>query len=54
MTNPGEKETKQDDRVPKEDRRDEIAFSISSVLQTRRWEMQEGPFKGFNSPPGRF
>jgi hypothetical protein len=24
------------------------------VLQVRRWEVQEGPFQGFQSPPGRF
>lgn len=24
------------------------------ALQIKRWEVQEGPFQGFNSPPGRF
>lgn len=27
---------------------------ISKVLQVKRWEEQRGPFRGFNSPPGRF
>ena len=26
----------------------------ATVLQSRRWERQEGPFRGFGSPPGRF
>ena len=26
----------------------------SAVLQVRRWQVQEEPFKGFDSPPGRF
>lgn len=26
----------------------------SKALQIKRWEIQEGPFEGFNSPPGRF
>lgn len=27
---------------------------VSRVLQTSRWETREGPFRGFDSPPGRF
>lgn len=32
----------------------ETAVDTSKVLQVKRWEVQEGPFRGFNSPPGRF
>ncbi len=32
----------------------EAAFDISRVLKVKRWEVHEGPFEGFNSPPGRF
>lgn len=27
---------------------------VSTVLQSKRWEQQEGPFRGFGSPPGKF
>jgi hypothetical protein len=44
VTSPGQKRetTKSGDR--KED----------SEGQIKRWEAQDGPFRGFNSPPGRF
>jgi hypothetical protein len=32
----------------------ETTLDMSKVLQVKRWEVQEGPFRGFNSPPGRF
>ena len=32
----------------------ETTLDMSRVLQVKRWEVQEGPFRGFNSPPGRF
>ena len=35
-----------------EDTEDHTA--VATVLQSRRWERQEGPFRGFGSPPGRF
>jgi hypothetical protein len=28
--------------------------AVSTVLQSKRWEKQEGPFRGFGSPPGKF
>lgn len=31
-----------------------LTFDASRVLQVKRWEVREGPFRGFNSPPGRF
>ena len=27
---------------------------MSRLLNSRRWEAHEGPFRGFGSPPGRF
>ncbi len=32
----------------------EATHDESKALQVKRWEVQEGPFEGFNSPPGRF
>jgi hypothetical protein len=32
----------------------EIVPEMSRLLEDRRWEIQEGPFRGFGSPPGRF
>ena len=34
--------------------RNDIASQMSRLLESRRWEIQEGPFRGFDSPPGRF
>ena len=31
-----------------------LALAVSTVLETKRWEVKKGPFRGFNSPPGRF
>ena len=27
---------------------------VSTVLRVKRWDLREGPFRGFDSPPGRF
>ncbi len=32
----------------------EVEDEVSKVLHTRRWESQDGPFRGFGSPPGKF
>lgn len=32
----------------------EISREMSKLLEGRRWELHEGPFRGFGSPPGRF
>lgn len=40
-----------------QDRSDELgglAGQVVRVLAVRRWQPMEGPFRGFNSPPGRF
>lgn len=33
---------------------DEIARAVQKLLRNRRWEKKDTPFRGFNSPPGRF
>ena len=33
---------------------DDMIDEVSSVLRIRRWQMQDQPFRGFESPPGRF
>ena len=32
----------------------DIVSEMSKLLAGRRWEVQDGPFRGFGSPPGRF
>ena len=32
----------------------DIAYEVERLLKKRRWEKREEPFRGFNSPPGRF
>jgi hypothetical protein len=27
---------------------------VTTAVPSKRWEQQEGPFRGFGSPPGRF
>lgn len=27
---------------------------LVTVLRVRRWDVSDGPFRGFGSPPGRF
>ncbi len=29
-------------------------YEVVKVLRNKRWEVREGPFQGFGSPPGRF
>ncbi len=55
-TSPQQKETAET-RDQREDLAPEPAAvdrEISKVLQVKRWQEQRGPFRGFNSPPGRF
>lgn len=55
MTSPGQKDTQAS-------RQDELGRDMtaanrdegSKALQIKRWTVQEAPFQGFNSPPGRF
>jgi hypothetical protein len=32
----------------------DVSHEMSRLLESRRWDVQEGPFRGFGSPPGRF
>jgi len=31
-----------------------VAREMSRLLESRRWDLRGGPFRGFGSPPGRF
>lgn len=33
---------------------EDIAAEVEKILRLKRWEKKEHPFKGFDSPPGRF
>jgi hypothetical protein len=56
VTSPGQKRetTKSGDRKEDSEGQKTQTFDTSKVLQIKRWEAQDGPFRGFNSPPGRF
>jgi hypothetical protein len=32
----------------------DVSQEMSKLLEGRRWDVHEGPFRGFGSPPGRF
>ena len=57
VTGPGQKDTH-----TKWDRQEELGRESTAVkknegfdlLVEKRWTVQEGPFQGFGSPPGRF
>ena len=56
MTNQGQKDTANDSQ-----RFDEVAQKradrtgeFSTLLQIRQLEVRDAPFRGFDSPPGRF
>jgi hypothetical protein len=34
--------------------RKDVSPEMSKLLNARRWETREEPFRGFGSPPGRF
>ncbi len=56
MTSQGQRDTAKDrDRFEDlmHETRD-ISREMSRLLENRRWETHEGPFRGFGSPPGRF
>lgn len=56
MTSPGQKDTTKEwgnqDHVVAVTA--DSGSEVTKVLQTKRWQTQDGPFRGFNSPPGRF
>lgn len=56
MTSQGQRDNPKDrdrheDSAPE---RADISREMSRLLESPRWEVQEGPFRGFGSPPGRF
>jgi hypothetical protein len=32
----------------------DVAYEVERLLRGRKWEQRDGPFSGFQSPPGRF
>jgi hypothetical protein len=54
VTGPGQKETTKQAKTFGQSSTRVTASPASKVLQIKRWEIQEGPFRGFRSPPGRF
>ena len=55
MTSPGQKETARTwDRDEDSEKKTAETVYSSKFLQEKRWEVQDGPFRGFGSPPGRF
>ena len=55
VTSQGQRDSRDRDRVEDivHDSTD-LSPEMSKLLEGRRWEVQEGPFRGFGSPPGRF
>lgn len=57
MTSPGQKDTTKEwgnqDHMVSTAAADG-AGEVTKVLQVKRWQLQDEPFRGFNSPPGRF
>lgn len=56
MTGPGQKETTKqwDQQQEQPSETTAMAGELSRLLQVKRWEVQQEPFRGFGSPPGRF
>jgi hypothetical protein len=57
VTGPGRKDTHQEWERQEELGRDSTAAKHEEsfkLLVEKRWAVQEKPFQGFNSPPGRF
>lgn len=58
MTGPGQKDTHSSkwDRQEQQKSDQSAGFSknVTKVLQIKRWDSRRGPFRGFDSPPGRF
>jgi hypothetical protein len=52
-TSHGEKDYGKERDCPAESG-DDTSREMSKLLADRRWEPKEGPFQGFQSPPGRF
>lgn len=38
----------------KTERERDLRRQLARVLETKRWQQRDGPFRGFSSPPGKF
>jgi hypothetical protein len=55
VTSPGQRETvRERDRDEDSEKKNAETFDSSKSLQGKRPEATDGPFRGFDSPPGRF
>ena len=55
MTSQGQRDSKDRDQFEDMARETaDVSREMSRLLESRRWDAQEGPFRGFGSPPGRF
>lgn len=56
MASPEQDETPREGDQPDDGPQEEgaLAAEVTKVLRIRRWREQEGPFRGFDYPPGRF
>jgi len=37
-----------------EDTGEDLAQEVGKILRIKRWDKRDSPFRGFDSPPGRF
>lgn len=54
MTSQGQRDSRDRDHADDLAQDVRISQEMSKLLEGRRWEVHEGPFRGFGSPPGRF
>jgi hypothetical protein len=54
MTSQGQRNDNPDARKDSTPKSTDISRQMSKLLESRRWEPRQGPFRGFESPPGRF
>jgi hypothetical protein len=56
VTSQGQRDSSKDRDQFEDVAHETVDFSreMSRLLEGRRWDVQEGPFRGFGSPPGRF
>ena len=56
MTGDGQRDGTRDQDTPTDllDERSDICREIATLLESWRLEGRKRPFRGFNSPPGRF
>jgi len=55
VTSQGQRDSKDRDQFEDMARESvDVSSEMSRLLESRRWDVREGPFRGFDSPPGRF